>query len=98
MMSTFIHLRATLGFLDEDIKAKRKSSDPATYWNATSQKQLMIVTTWRSGSTLMGEILANHPTVFYHYEPLKFVGRHRFRGGRQGQLAVQLLRGLLSCK
>lgn len=30
----------------------------------------MIVTSWRSGSTFLGDILLAHPATFYHYEPL----------------------------
>lgn len=30
----------------------------------------VIFTTWRSGSTFLGETLDSHPGTFYHYEPL----------------------------
>lgn len=31
---------------------------------------MQIATTWRSGSTFLGDILLSHPGTFYHYEPL----------------------------
>ncbi|XP_037073323.1 uncharacterized protein LOC119094363, partial [Pollicipes pollicipes] len=30
----------------------------------------LLVSTWRSGSTYLAELLASHPGVFYHHEPL----------------------------
>ena len=34
----------------------------------------MVVTTWRSGSTFLGDILLSHPSTYYHYEPLLHFG------------------------
>ncbi len=33
-------------------------------------KAVIIITTWRSGSKFLGEILSRHPNTFYSYEPL----------------------------
>ncbi len=30
----------------------------------------LVVTTWRSGSTFLGDIMNAHPATYYHYEPL----------------------------
>ena len=30
----------------------------------------IIISTWRSGSTFMGDLLKSHPAAYYHYEPL----------------------------
>uniref|UniRef100_A0A6A7FYK5 Carbohydrate sulfotransferase 1-like n=2 Tax=Hirondellea gigas TaxID=1518452 RepID=A0A6A7FYK5_9CRUS len=35
---------------------------------------IILASTWRSGSTLLGELLAAHPGVYYHYEPLMSYG------------------------
>lgn len=40
----------------------------------TPPVRLIVSSTWRSGSTLLGEALAAHPGVFYHYEPLMPLG------------------------
>lgn len=32
--------------------------------------QNMIISTWRSGSTFVGEAVASHPETYYHFEPL----------------------------
>jgi len=37
----------------------------------------LLVTSWRSGSTLIGELLNSHPGSFYNYEPLTFAGIRR---------------------
>jgi len=68
------------------------------FWNTTHPKRLLIVTSWRSGSTFLGTILAHHPAVFYHYEPLMYVGTHQIRTGEQAAIAVQHLRNIFHCK
>ncbi|ROT65937.1 Carbohydrate sulfotransferase 5 [Penaeus vannamei] len=36
----------------------------------TPHVRVIVTSTWRSGSTFLAEILASHPGVYYHYEPL----------------------------
>jgi len=57
----------------------------------------LVVTTWRSGSTFLGDVLLAHPATFYHYEPLLDFGIMRVRGGEEGRRAVANLRRLLRC-
>lgn len=57
----------------------------------------MIVTTWRSGSTFLGDILISHPATFYHYEPLLHFGINQIRGGPKGKRAQETLEKLLKC-
>lgn len=59
----------------------------------------LIITTWRSGSTFLGDILNAMPANFYHYEPLLNYDIRQLRPG-DGQpaiAAVQQLRQLLAC-
>ena len=35
-------------------------------------KRILIVSTWRSGSSFLGEVIHSAPGVFYSYEPLHF--------------------------
>ena len=36
--------------------------------------RIMLVTTWKSGSTFLGELLGAGQTVYYDYEPLFLIG------------------------
>ena len=44
------------------------------------QQHIIIVTTWRSGSTFLGSLLNTYPGTFYSYEPLHYLqnGLHIF--------------------
>ena len=57
----------------------------------------MLVTTWRSGSTFLGDIIASQPDTFYHYEPLAFLLINQIRGGNLAVEAVNTLRSLMLC-
>jgi hypothetical protein len=64
----------------------------------------VILTTWRSGSTFLGDLVISHPGTFYHYEPLLHFGITRVRdysgvGGSvyDGRKAVDTLRDLMNC-
>ena len=41
-------------------------------WEAFDQplRRILILTTWRSGSTFLGELLSMIPGTFYSFEPL----------------------------
>ena len=41
-------------------------------WEALDQplRRILILTTWRSGSTFLGELLSMIPGTFYSFEPL----------------------------
>lgn len=57
----------------------------------------LILTTWRSGSTFLGEILNAVPGNFYHYEPLLDYGIIQIRGPPYEESAVRNLKRLLNC-
>ncbi|KAK5649750.1 hypothetical protein RI129_000779 [Pyrocoelia pectoralis] len=57
----------------------------------------IIITTWRSGSTFLGDIINAIPGNFYHYEPLLNYGIVQIRGPPYGDLAVKNLKNLLTC-
>ena len=56
-----------------------------------------MVTTWRSGSTFLGDIIASQPDTFYHYEPLAFLSIVQVRWGDLAVEAVSTLRSLMLC-
>ena len=57
----------------------------------------MIATTWRSGSTFLGDILISHPATFYHYEPLLHFGIEQVREGIKAREAQRVLKSLFNC-
>lgn len=57
----------------------------------------IIITTWRSGSTFLGDVLNSHPGNFYHYEPLLDYDIIQIRGAPLASAALQTLRDLLHC-
>ena len=63
----------------ESIKTSLRASPVATmeHGSEKSRKNIIIVSHGRSGSrsTLMGDIVNHHPSVFYMYEPLQTTQR-----------------------
>lgn len=57
----------------------------------------IIVTTWRSGSTFLGDVLNSVPGNFYHYEPLLDYGIVQIRGPPLAESAINNLKNLLTC-
>ncbi|XP_063704748.1 carbohydrate sulfotransferase 5 [Culicoides brevitarsis] len=57
----------------------------------------IIFTTWRSGSTFLGDILNAMPGNFYHYEPLLHYEIVQIRGAPYAGKALEHLRKLLTC-
>lgn len=58
----------------------------------------VVITTWRSGSTFLGDILNAMPANFYHYEPLLNWGIKRIRGRPDSdKKALKNLKNLLKC-
>ena len=57
----------------------------------------LVATTWRSGSTFLGDIMTAHPGTFYHYEPLLHYDIVQARTGALAKDAVRTLRDLMHC-
>ncbi|KAB0789967.1 hypothetical protein PPYR_15747 [Photinus pyralis] len=57
----------------------------------------IIIATWRSGSTFLGDIINAVPGNFYHYEPLLNYGIVQIGGPPYGDTAVKNLKKLLNC-
>lgn len=57
----------------------------------------IIITTWRSGSTFLGDVINSVPGNFYHYEPLLNYGIVQIRGPPYADSAVRNLKRLLMC-
>ena len=74
---------------------------PSSNFQTLNEPFVPSVTTWRSGSTFLGEILASHPDTFYHFEPLAFNDRSgerlQVRSGTLAEQSISTLRSLLRC-
>ena len=46
---------------------------------ARNARHILIASTWRSGSTFLGDLLSRYPGTFYSYEPLIYLA-HRYDG------------------
>jgi len=57
----------------------------------------MVATTWRSGSTFLGDIMSAHPATFYHYEPLLHYDIKQARSGALAEDAVRTIKSLMQC-
>jgi len=57
----------------------------------------LVSTTWRSGSTFLGDIMDSHPATFYHYEPLLHFDIKQARTGALARDAVRTLKDLMHC-
>nr|XP_024216815.1 carbohydrate sulfotransferase 4 isoform X2 [Halyomorpha halys] len=57
----------------------------------------VIIATWRSGSTFLGDILNSVPGNFYHYEPLLDHGIVQVRGPPRSKESLRYIRNLLNC-
>ena len=60
-----------------------------------------ISTTWRSGSTFLGDVLLAHPATYYHYEPPIHYGIKQVRSssldGLLAEDAVRVIKNVLNC-
>ncbi|KAJ8687573.1 hypothetical protein QAD02_023367 [Eretmocerus hayati] len=57
----------------------------------------VVLTTWRSGSTFLGDILTAHPANFYHYEPLLHFGIVQIREPPESDDALDNLDSMFRC-
>jgi hypothetical protein len=57
----------------------------------------IILSTWRSGSTFLGDVLNALPGNFYHYEPLLTYDIMQIRGPPYDKPAIKSLKKLLKC-
>ncbi|XP_011685124.1 PREDICTED: carbohydrate sulfotransferase 4-like isoform X1 [Wasmannia auropunctata] len=58
----------------------------------------IILTSWRSGSTFLGDVMNAHPANFYHYEPLLDYGIVQIRGSPLAEESLTRLTSLLNCE
>lgn len=57
----------------------------------------LVVSTWRSGTTFVGDLLNSVPGNYYHYEPLLDYEIIQIRGPPLAEQALQILKNLFHC-
>lgn len=107
-----IHVNRTLLTMDEVISLQRtriardmkdyrdpegRSLDQLTPETGGKPVRNVIITTWRSGSTFLGDILNSLPANYYHYEPLLNFDIVQIRGPPHAAAALRNLKKLLDC-
>ncbi|XP_022919592.1 carbohydrate sulfotransferase 5-like [Onthophagus taurus] len=83
-------------FVNFPFKKRAKLKDYQLSYGGTPLRSI-ILTTWRSGSTFLGDVLNALPGNYYHYEPLLHFGIVRVRGPPLARSALNTLRKLLAC-
>ncbi|XP_050719845.1 carbohydrate sulfotransferase 4-like isoform X2 [Eriocheir sinensis] len=81
-----------------DLMAAAHHARPLSDTPRPGPLQVVIATTWRSGSTFLEELLTSHPAVYNHYEPLMQFGLKQIRDGEEAIRAQRLIHDLLSCR
>jgi len=62
-----------------------------------AQRQVLVATTWRSGSTFLGDLLNHYPGVFYYFEPLHYYAQLDPQQRAKAQDEAEFLRSLYTC-
>jgi hypothetical protein len=65
--------------------------------NINLSAKALLVSNWKYGCDMIGEILSQHPATFYHYEPLAWKGVKRFNQGFDNDVASNQLKTLFKC-
>ena len=60
----------------------------------SSARHIMVVTTWRSGSTFLGDLLNHYKGVYYYFEPLHYYARNT----NPPQSKIEFIESLLKCR
>ena len=61
-------------------------------------KHVLIMTTWRSGSTFLGNLLNHYPGTWYSFEPLLALGPRQLSAGQYIDESLKLVSDVLKCK
>ena len=59
-------------------------------------RHTLILTTWRSGSTFLGDLLNQYPGTFYYFEPLHYYANNINSGDKMSK--ADFLESLFRCK
>ena len=62
-----------------------------------SSRQILVATTWRSGSSFLGDLLNHNPGVFYYFEPLHYYSKMTKEEKAEADEPEDFLRSLYTC-
>jgi hypothetical protein len=101
-LPTFIQIsRETLGILDKQIEVDKKKI-PEFHWDTQNRRHILIVSSWRTGSSFFGHVLAQYPAIFHVHEPLMYVGVRQIRTVADDETlateAIRNIRDILLCR
>ena len=60
-------------------------------------RQILVATSWHSGSTFVGDLLNHYPGVFYYFEPLHYYSHMSEEERAEAEEPLEFLRSLYSC-
>ena len=60
-------------------------------------KRILLMSSWKSGCDLIGDIFSHHPKSYYHYEPLAWHGIKRFVTDDDEEASI-VIKSLLKCQ
>ncbi|XP_067880082.1 carbohydrate sulfotransferase 2-like [Heterodontus francisci] len=95
VVNYFIVFRGCKGFEGSSARGRLPSQGP----RQGPRLLVYLMTTWRSGSSFIGELFNQHPDVFYHFEPMWHIWQALYPGdGESLQGAARdMLLGLYRC-
>uniref|UniRef100_A0A2P2I056 Carbohydrate sulfotransferase 4-like n=2 Tax=Hirondellea gigas TaxID=1518452 RepID=A0A2P2I056_9CRUS len=96
-----VTVESVLQIVRKTVEAERKqmiNKEKDIWAEGGTPLRILLVSTWRSGSTFLGQVLQQHPGVFQHYEPFSYFGIRQIRSGSDAFQSQQLLHRLLECR
>ncbi|XP_035707507.1 uncharacterized protein LOC110860089 isoform X2 [Folsomia candida] len=60
-------------------------------------KRNFIISTWRSGSSFLGEMIATHPGTIFFYEPFMFMKSQRIRSNENVTRVMEMINAMSEC-
>lgn len=90
------NIRLALGNYNFSYSGVRRLED-LTLETGGQPLRSVIISTWRSGTTFLGDILNAMPGNFYHYEPLLRYDIIQIRGLPHSKSALDTIKNMLKC-
>lgn len=97
---TYIVLKSSIFLTPNQVlilEQKKIAKELQTVSNSLIYQKVLIVSSWRSGSSFIGEILSSFPASFYHFEPLMPYSRGKIRGAPKDKLGHDVIKKLFNC-
>ena len=74
------------------------TNTPQLYFKSEEQLNVLIISSWRSGSTLFTRMLASYPLVFLHNEPLDDTSTESLTDSAVEEFTTNVTDSLLQCQ